>query len=64
MYTLCHYWVTTCHGYREWYHPSALVLVESFVQRLLTVLYDLSDVTFELPQEGLELDETWPAFVL
>ena len=49
---------------REWYHASALLLEPSFNQRVLSVLYDLSEVTFDLPLEGLELDEHWPSFAL
>lgn len=49
---------------REWYHASAVLLLPSFTQRILSALYDLSDVTFHLPLEGVELDEHWPSFAL
>lgn len=41
----------------------AILLTPSLTQRLISALYDLSDVTFTLPVEGLDLDETWPTFV-
>ena len=67
LYLGLNYFETSCFSpptLREWYHPAAIMLTGSFTQRLLTALYDLSDVTFDLPREGLELDETWPAFVV
>ena len=50
--------------HREWYHASAVLLLSSFTQRILSALYDLSEVTFDLPLEGVELDEHWPSFAL
>jgi hypothetical protein len=49
---------------REWYHISAVLLLPSLTQRILSALYDLSEVTFDLTLEGVELDEHWPSFTL
>ena len=51
-------------SFREWYHPSAILLSATFSQRVISALYDLSDVDFDLPVEGIDLDELWPSFVL
>ena len=50
------------HVHREWYHVSAVLLLPSLTQRVLSALYDLSEVTFDLTLEGVELDEHWPSF--
>ena len=50
--------------FREWYHPSAILLSATLSQRVISALYDLSDVDFDLPVEGIDLDELWPSFVL
>ena len=50
--------------FREWYHASAVFLLPLLTQRILSALYDLSEVTFDLPLEGVELDEHWPSFAL
>ena len=49
---------------REWYHISAVLLLPSLTQRVLSALYDLSEVTFDLTLEGVELDDHWPSFAL
>lgn len=48
---------------RDWYFPSAILLTSVLSQRLISALYDLSDIGFDLPVEGLDLDEAWPSFV-
>ena len=50
--------------HREWYHISAVLLLPSLTQRVLSALYDLSEVTFDLTLEGVELDDHWPSFTL
>ena len=50
--------------YREWYGAGAILLSASLSQRVISALYDLSDVDFNLPVEGIDLDEMWPSFVL
>jgi hypothetical protein len=49
---------------KEWYHPTSVLLSPAHSQRLISALYDLTDVDFDLPSEGVDLDETWPSFVL
>ena len=49
---------------REWYHSSSVLTSPTHSQRLISALYDLSEVDFDLPSEGVDLDETWPSFVL
>lgn len=48
---------------RDWYQSGAVLMIPSLTQRLISALYDLSDVTFSLPVDGLDLDEMWPSFV-
>ena len=50
--------------YREWYCSGAILLSAPLSQRVISALYDLSDVDFDLPVEGIDLDEMWPSFVL
>jgi len=50
--------------YREWYYSGAILLSAPLSQRVISALYDLSDVDFDLPVEGIDLDEMWPSFVL
>ena len=50
--------------HREWYHSTSVLLSPAHSQRLISALYDLSAVDFDLPAEGVDLDETWPSFVL
>ena len=65
-YYLC--WTLGLHDlwppFREWYHPSAILLSATLSQRVISALYDLCDVDFDLPVEGIDLDELWPSFVL
>ena len=49
---------------REWYHPTSVLLSPAHSQRLIITLYDLSEVDFDLPSDGIDLNETWPSFVL
>jgi len=49
---------------KEWYHSGAILLSAPLSQRVISALYDLSDVDFDLPVEGIDLDEMWPSFVL
>ena len=49
--------------YRDWYFSGAVLLTPVLSQRLISALYDLSDIDFTLPVGGLDLDETWPSFV-
>ena len=56
--------LSVSHPCREWYHVSAVLLLPSLSQRVLSSLYDLSEVTFDLPLDGVELDDHWPSFTL
>lgn len=49
---------------REWYFPSAVLLLPSLAEKVISALYDLSEVDFHLPSEGIDLDEMWPSFVI
>ena len=49
---------------REWYHSGAILLSSTFSQQVISALYDLGEVDFDLSFEGADLDETWPSFVL
>ena len=48
---------------RDWYNPAAVFLNPSLSDRLVSSLYDLSSMEFDLPVKGINLEETWPSFV-
>ncbi|XP_019854093.1 PREDICTED: FYVE and coiled-coil domain-containing protein 1-like [Amphimedon queenslandica] len=48
---------------KDWYQSGAVLLVPSLTERLISALYDLYDVTFSLPVDGLDLDDAWPSFI-
>lgn len=47
---------------REWYSSGSVLRLPSLLSRLLNALYDLSDLTFDLPCDEVDLNETWPTF--
>lgn len=47
---------------RDYYHPESLQLQDEQFSYLLSILYDLNEVHFDLSSHGHDLDVSWPTF--
>eukprot|EP00731_Ephydatia_muelleri_P012846 Em0007g156a len=49
---------------KEWYVSGAVLLVPQLSQQVVVSLYDVGEIEFHLPLDGLDLDNTWPSFAI
>ena len=45
-----------------WYHPKSLWLQHDKSSMIISALYDLNDIIFDLAPRGYDLDNSWPSF--
>ncbi|XP_067122105.1 FYVE and coiled-coil domain-containing protein 1-like isoform X2 [Centruroides vittatus] len=46
----------------NWYHESSLLMNEAQTSFLISTLYELNDIQFDLSPRGHDLDVSWPTF--
>ena len=49
-------------AFREWYMPKAFFHQKKLSDDVVSVLYDLNDINFDLASSGYDLDAAWPTF--
>ena len=47
---------------RDWYDIKAVWFNKQLASSIVSALYDLNDVQFDLDSKGYDLDSTWPTF--
>ena len=48
--------------YSGWYHPKSMWLQHDKSTMVISELYDLNDLMFDLAPRGYDLDNSWPSF--
>ena len=46
----------------DWYQQKSVWLQQSLTSTIITSLYDLNDLQFDLSPRGYDLDTAWPTF--